>query len=231
MQAFADLGLEGRHSPSMGISVYKVAMSWPLETDGARAFARGHEGMLVVEEKRANVETQLKDALYGQAGAAASRRASRAARDLGIHAPAGGARAGGALRRRPAPAARAAGPYRRAAPGAIGAAVIPIRAPYFCSGCPHNTSTRTPDGSRTGGGIGCHVMALAQPELKTDDLLADGRRRRAMGRRGAVLGHGAHMFQNLGDGTYQHSGLLAIRAASPPRPTSPTRSSTTMPSR
>ncbi len=94
----------------------------------------------------------------------------------------------------------------------VSAAVIPIRAPYFCSGCPHNTSTKTPDGSRTGGGIGCHVMALAQPELKTATFSQMGGEG-AQWLGAAPFSTTSHMFQNLGDGTYQHSGLLAIRAA------------------
>jgi indolepyruvate ferredoxin oxidoreductase len=87
-----------------------------------------------------------------------------------------------------------------------------VRKPFFCSGCPHNSSTKTPDGSMSGGGIGCHVMALAQPALKTPTFSQ-------MGGEGlqwvgaAPFSQTGHIFQNLGDGTYQHSGLLAIRAA------------------
>jgi indolepyruvate ferredoxin oxidoreductase len=219
MQAFDDLGLEHAALEEMGISVYKVAMSWPLETEGAAAFARGHEALLVMEEKRANVETQLKDALYHLAAGDRPRIEGKSTAggmallpEVSEFSPLIAARAlassfGAAL-----PLLRERLATLETAREPVSASVIPIRAPYFCSGCPHNTSTRTPDGSRTGGGIGCHVMALAQPELRTTTFSQ-------MGGEGAQWIGAApfsatrHMFQNLGDGTYQHSGLLAIRAA------------------
>ena len=215
MQAFADLGLAASDVAAMGISVYKVAMSWPLETEGACAFASGHEEVLVVEEKRSNVEAQLKDALYGMEGAARPRVSGKGGAVLPevseftplIVARALAARFGDAL-----PLLRerlATIDHQRAAqPGAV----IPIRTPYFCSGCPHNTSTRTPEGSRSGGGIGCHVLALAQPELKTSTFSQMGGEG-AQWLGAAPFSTTGHLFQNLGDGTYQHSGLLAIRAA------------------
>ncbi|MES3021492.1 MAG: indolepyruvate ferredoxin oxidoreductase family protein [Pseudomonadota bacterium] len=219
MQAMQDLGFDAGAIGEMGISVYKVGMSWPLETEGAFAFAAGHDEVLVIEEKRANVETQLKDALYHLAGGARP-RVSGKTDPMGwpllpevsefsplLVAQKLAARFGAAL---PLLAERAAALEARLQP--VRAAVVPIRTPYFCSGCPHNSSTKTPDGSVAGGGIGCHVMALAQPELKTSTFSQ-------MGGEGAQWIGAApfsavpHIFQNLGDGTYQHSGLLAIRAA------------------
>ena len=89
---------------------------------------------------------------------------------------------------------------------------FPARKPFFCSGCPHNSSTKTPEGSIAGGGIGCHVMALSQPSLKTTTFSQmGGEGAQWMG--AAPFSRTGHIFQNLGDGTYQHSGLLAIRAA------------------
>ena len=213
MQAFTDLGLDAAEVAALGISVYKVAMSWPLETEGACAFAEGQEEVLVVEEKRSNVEAQLKDALYDLESGRRPRISGKSALpEISEFSPllvarALAARFGAALPQLRKRLARIDAPR-----AALPAAVIPIRAPYFCSGCPHNSSTRTPEGSRTGGGIGCHVMALAQPELKTATFSQ-------MGGEGAQWVGAApfsgteHMFQNLGDGTYQHSGLLAIRAA------------------
>ncbi len=218
MQAFDELGLDAAQLAAMGISVYKVAMSWPLETDGATGFAIGHEEVLVIEEKRANVETQLKEALFDLPDAGRPRVSGKTAAGTALLpeiseftplmvARAVVARFGQAL---PVLGERLA--RFEAVHQPVSAAVIPIRAPYFCSGCPHNTSTKTPDGSRAGGGIGCHVMSLAQPELKTTTFSQ-------MGGEGAQWVGAApfsatgHMFQNLGDGTYQHSGLLAIRAA------------------
>ncbi|MYN03247.1 indolepyruvate ferredoxin oxidoreductase family protein [Pseudoduganella sp. DS3] len=217
MQALDDMQLTRDDLAGMGISVYKVAMSWPLETDGASAFAAGHEEVLVIEEKRANVETQLKDALYGLA---VRPRITGKADDTGavllpeiseftplIVARAVARRFGDAL---PVLRERLAALDASAVP--VPAAVIPVRAPYFCSGCPHNSSTKTPQGSIAGGGIGCHVMSLAQPELKTTTFSQMGGEGLQWVGAAPFSGTG-HIFQNLGDGTYQHSGLLAIRAA------------------
>ncbi|WP_018313069.1 indolepyruvate ferredoxin oxidoreductase family protein [Cupriavidus sp. UYPR2.512] len=222
MQACLDLGLSHNDLRALGVSIYKVAMSWPLETVGACAFAAGHREVLVVEEKRSNVEAQLKEALFHRPASQrpvvtgktddtghallpevsefsaylVARVLVRRALVNGIDAP--------WLTERLASLDQAA-----KKPPAV---VIPIRRPYFCSGCPHNTSTRTPDGSISGGGIGCHVMALSQPELKTMTMSQMGGEG-AQWIGAAPFSRTGHVFQNLGDGTYQHSGLLAIRAA------------------
>ncbi|MES2263993.1 MAG: indolepyruvate ferredoxin oxidoreductase family protein [Pseudomonadota bacterium] len=219
MQALEDLQLDDAALQAMGISIYKVAMSWPLETTGMLAFADGHEELIVIEEKRATVETQLKEALYhhepGQRPRVSGKTDPSGAPLLAevseftplLVAQKLAARLGDAL---PLLHERLLALEARQRP--VSAAVIPVRAPYFCSGCPHNTSTKTPDGSVAGGGIGCHVMALAQPALKTATFSQ-------MGGEGAQWIGAApfsavpHIFQNLGDGTYQHSGLLAVRAA------------------
>ncbi|MGU7774328.1 indolepyruvate ferredoxin oxidoreductase family protein [Burkholderia sp. MR1-5-21] len=222
MQACRDLGLSDAALRAMGVSVYKVAMSWPLETDGACEFASGHREVLVIEEKRANVEAQLKEALFHRPDAQRPVISGKAD-------PAGNALlpevwefsaylvAGVLVRRMLAngidlPEVRERLAELDAAAKKPSTAVIPVRRPFFCSGCPHNTSTRTPDGSISGGGIGCHVIALSQPELKTkvaSHMGGEG----AQWIGAAPFSKTAHVFQNLGDGTYQHSGLLAIRAA------------------
>ncbi|MFM9925428.1 indolepyruvate ferredoxin oxidoreductase family protein [Variovorax sp. H27-G14] len=222
MQAFADLELDTGALQALGISIYKVAMSWPLETEGALAFAQGHQEIFVVEEKRSNVEAQLKDALYHHPGSLRPRVTGKTdehgapvvsevsefsalivARALVARARANGITA-------PILSQRLSMLEARVQP--VSPAVIPIRRPYFCAGCPHNTSTRTPDGSVTGGGIGCHVMALSQPELRTGTFSQMGGEG-AQWIGAAPFSSVGHVFQNLGDGTYQHSGLLAIRAA------------------
>ena len=217
MQALDDLQLERGQLAELGISVYKVGMSWPLETEGASAFACGHQEVLVIEEKRANVETQLKDALYGVAerpriSGKTDGEGGALLSEISEFTPLIVARAlarrfGDAL-----PLLRERLALLDAATTPVKAAVIPVRTPYFCSGCPHNTSTRTPEGSIAGGGIGCHVMALAQPELKTPSFSQMGGEG-AQWIGAAPFSQTGHIFQNLGDGTYQHSGLLAIRAA------------------
>ena len=103
------------------------------------------------------------------------------------------------------------------------------RMPYFCSGCPHNTSTNVPEGSRATAGIGCHVMAIWMDRSTSTFTHMGGEGVPWIGQ--APFTDEKHMFANLGDGTYYHSGILAIRARSPPASTSRTRSCTTTPSR
>ena len=217
MQALADLRLSTITLQTLGISIYKVAMSWPLETVGMTGFARDHEELLVIEEKRGTVEGQIKEALFHISACSRPRvvgKQDQHGRPLLPEAseftPLLLARVlvdrlgGGELRQRLAELeALSVMPVSKG---------FPVRTPYFCSGCPHNTSTRTPDGSISGGGIGCHVMALMQPELKTNTFCQMGGE--GIQWAGAqAFSQTQHIFQNLGDGTYQHSGLLAIRAA------------------
>ena len=218
MQACADLGLAQDDLRSLGISIYKVAMSWPLETEGMLEFAAGHRELLVIEEKRGTVELQIKEALYHvPAGArpAVTGKTDDQGRSLlpesSEFTPLLVARV---LVARMAGEGDLAQRLARmeSRQQVLVAETVPTRSPYFCSGCPHNTSTKTPDGSISGGGIGCHIMALMLPELKTETFSQ-------MGGEGLQwvgaqpFSTTPHIFQNLGDGTYQHSGLLAIRAA------------------
>jgi indolepyruvate ferredoxin oxidoreductase len=214
-QALDELGLDEARAADLGLCIYKVAMTWPLEPVGARRFAEGLEDVLVVEEKRALLEDQLARLLYD---------AERRPRLLGKHdetgaplVPAEGELSppvvAEVLRRwleRRAPEATAA--LRRPVGGGAPAPAGLVRLPSFCSGCPHNTSTVVPEGSVALGGIGCHGMAVWLPERRTLAVTQ-------MGGEGANWIGAApftetrHIFQNLGDGTYFHSGLLAIRAA------------------
>jgi len=219
MEAMAGLGLSLAQAQSLGICVYKVAMSWPLETSRLRELAAEAETMMVVEEKRGFVEDQLKTALFnlpaGHRPKIIGKRDEAGAPllpEIGELSPLLVARA---LLRALGDAAQ---PLQPALEAWNAKAVMPERkgltdrTPFFCAGCPHNTSTRTPDGSMAGGGIGCHIMALAEPALKTTTFSH-------MGAEGlqwvgaAPFVETPHFFQNLGDGTYQHSGVLAIRAA------------------
>jgi indolepyruvate ferredoxin oxidoreductase len=218
MEAFAQLGFAERDLARMGVRVLKVALSFPLETDGLRRFARGLREILVVEEKRPLVEGQIRDLLYPLPDA--ERPAVLGKRD-----PEGRPLLPetGALRpHRVAPvlAARLEAHLpgldlrlrlRRAAAAPLDPAPAK-RTPYFCSGCPHNSSTKVPEGSRAFAGIGCHVMATWMPERNTAGITP-------MGAEGAnwvglaPFTATPHAFQNLGDGTYFHSGHLAIRQA------------------
>ena len=219
MQAVEDLGLNAQDLAALGVAVYKVAMSWPLETLGIREFVDGREEVFVVEEKRAIVETQIKDALFHEPAARRPRVVGKTDQDgkpllpeILEFTPLMLARALVARIGDRAPALRARLAELEARVLAPQAVAMPVRRPFFCSGCPHNTSTRSPDGSISGGGIGCHVMALSDPKLKTSTFSQMGGEG-AQWIGAAPFSKTPHVFQNLGDGTYQHSGLLAIRAA------------------
>ncbi|WP_454617447.1 indolepyruvate ferredoxin oxidoreductase family protein [Bradyrhizobium cenepequi] len=223
-QALAELGITDAEAQALGLRIYKVALTWPIEESGARAFAEGLQDVLVVEEKRGFIEDQLIRILYN---VDASRRPSVVGkRDESGAAllPSEGeltptmvaaavvARLRKLGHRSPMLEQRLAKleAFDRPAEG-IGAAKLQ-RTPYFCSGCPHNTSTKIPEGSRAMAGIGCHGMALSIPARRTATISH-------MGAEGvAWIGQAPftdekHVFQNLGDGTYTHSGLLALRAA------------------
>ena len=217
LQALEYLGLDARACADIGIRVYKVGMTWPLEPAGIRGFARGLEDILVVEEKRAFIESQIKEYMfnwderpsvvgkYDEAGEwilpstselTPARIARIIARRLArFHTS---ERIDGVLDFLKAKEKELALPR----------ANFP-RVPHYCAGCPHNTSTRVPDGSRALGGIGCHYM-VTWMDRNTDTFTH-------MGGEGVTWAGQAsftaqeHVFQNLGDGTYFHSGSLAIR--------------------
>ena len=223
-QAFEDLGIDEAGARRLGVRLYKVAMSFPLEPEGARRFADGLDTIVVVEEKRPLIETQLKNVLY--AAPDAPRIAGKRDEDGRPLFPAAGrldsnhiavelgrrllARAGDDDADRTALAARIADLEAILASADPNPAPME-RTPYFCPGCPHNTSTRVPEGSRALAGIGCHYLAQFMDRSTA--------RYTHMGGEGASwIGESRfskrnHVFQNIGDGTYFHSGLLSIRAA------------------
>ena len=220
MQALEDLGIDQELAAEIGITVYKVAMTWPLEREGARAFAEGLEEVLVVEEKRAVIENQLKEQLYNWRADVRPRVIGKfdeqgdwALPSIDELTPAGIARV---VARRIARFYTSERIEQRLAfledkETALQQEKAPIaRIPYFCSGCPHNTSTKVPEGSRALAGIGCHYM-VQWMDRNTDTFTQ-------MGGEGVTwVGQAAfsktkHVFVNLGDGTYFHSGILAIRA-------------------
>jgi indolepyruvate ferredoxin oxidoreductase len=217
MQALDDLDIDADGAARIGLSVYKVAMSWPLDCESLLAFADGFDEIFVVEEKRPAVEEQIKMALYNRpvdrrpivTGKRDAEGHSLLPETLEFSARQMATVLAARLAQAPDLVEKARLLERRGGGEVI---AFPARKPFFCSGCPHNSSTVTPDGSISGGGIGCHVMALSQPRLKTSSFSQ-------MGGEGmqwvgaAPFSSTEHIFQNLGDGTYQHSGLLAIRAA------------------
>src|SRR6266478_560824 len=223
-QALADLGITEREAQKLGLRIYKVALTWPLEESGARGFAEGLQDVLVVEEKRGLIEDQLVRILYNMD---ASKRPSVVGKrdehgatllpSEGELTPTMVAAALVSRLRRlghqsPVLEQRLARLEAFEHPGTARPPMSLQRTPYFCSGCPHNTSTKVPDGSRAMAGIGCHGMALSVPSRRTATISH-------MGAEGvtwigqALFTSETHIFQNLGDGTYTHSGLLALRAA------------------
>ncbi|MBB1595349.1 indolepyruvate ferredoxin oxidoreductase family protein [Achromobacter sp. UMC46] len=235
-QALNDLGLDEAACAEAGIRVMKVGCIWPLDAQGAREFATGLKEILVVEEKRQILEYALKEELYNWRDDVRPRVYGKFdEREHGggeWSTPRGGWLLPARYELSPALIARAIAarldkadlsPGLRARIAARLAVIdakereaarptlVEERKPWFCSGCPHNTSTRVPEGSRAVAGIGCHYMAMWM-NRDTDTFSQMG------GEGVAWLGQKdftseRHIFANLGDGTYFHSGLLAIRAA------------------
>jgi len=220
-QALFELGLDDDQAAALGISVLKLDMPYPADAQGLREFAAGLEEVLVVEEKHRLVESQLKDALYalpdGQRPRVVGRDNETGAPLLPAfpeYTPEDVTRA---LARRIAHFhtseridARLAFLDARAEATERRERLSLTRRPYFCSGCPHNTSTRVPDGSRAHGGVGCHYMSTYMERGVITHCHMGGEGLTWVGQ--APFTETEHVFQNLGDGTYYHSGHLAIRA-------------------
>ena len=220
-QALRDLGLDETRCRALGISLVKFGMTWPLDGEFARTALAGHRELLVVEEKRPVIEEQLATALYGLTG---DRPAITGKRDDKgqVLFPLDGVIDPGMTRRVIVARLEALGliddEVRRragelAAIDAVATSpVVAIRPAFFCSGCPHNTSTVVPDGSFALGATGCHGLAVFMPERRTLPVVGMG----AEGMpwlAGQHFSEAKHAFQNLGDGTYNHSGILSVRAS------------------
>jgi len=209
------LGITPSVAEEIGLTTYKLGQIWPLEESGLLDWAEGLDLLIAVEEKRKVVEPQLAQALWGRdlrlwGERGASGRPlfpaygpldpSMIALHIGEILQSEGLGGEGL---------RARLERLRQAPG--GGDTLMARRPWFCAGCPHNTSIRLPEGARAGGGIGCHTMALWM------DRGTEGYTQ--MGAEGAtwigeaLFSQKPHVFQNIGDGTYNHSGLMAIRGA------------------
>jgi len=220
-QALQDLGIDDDKAAEIGIRVYKVGMSWPLEKEGARAFAEGLEEVLVVEEKRAFIENQLKEQLYNWNENVRPRVLGKFDLEGNWILPANSELSPARIAR--VIAARIAEfhtspqiterlAFLEKKERALDAEKAGIsRLPYFCSGCPHNSSTKVPDGSFAMAGIGCHYMAVWMDRQTLTSTHMGGEGASWIGMEHFTSTK--HMFQNLGDGTYFHSGYLAIRAA------------------
>ena len=229
LQALEDLGIDKKHAAEIGLRLYKVSMPWPLEPNGVRHFAEGLDEILVVEEKRQLIEYQMKEQLYNWKGDVRPRVVGKYDEhgEWDVHRsewllPAAGeltpAMIARVIARRIAkfytsPIVEARLKFIEDKEAALARPREKIaRVPYFCSGCPHNTSTRVPDGSKALAGIGCHYMAVwIRPEETMTFTQMGGEGVPWVGIQ--PFTETKHVFANLGDGTYYHSGLLAVRAA------------------
>ncbi|OJY97174.1 MAG: indolepyruvate ferredoxin oxidoreductase [Lysobacterales bacterium 63-13] len=219
LQALEYLGISASDAREIGIRVYKIGMTWPLEPIGIREFADGLEDVIVVEEKRSFIESQMKEYMYnwttrpsvvgkydedGNWVLPSTNELTPAMIALVIARRLARFFSSEAIR------SRVAWIEAKEQELTLPRANFP-RAAHYCSGCPHNTSTAVPEGSRAHGGIGCHYM-VTWMDRRTDTFSH-------MGGEGATWCGQApftetkHVFQNLGDGTYFHSGSLAIRQA------------------
>ena len=224
VHAMSLLGIGEKEAERFDITTYKIGQVFPIDTESFREWAEGLDLVVVVEEKRKLIETQIKEALFDD---------RRGRRVFGWHMSTSGSservelfqshysldpvqiaiKLGDILiaEGRDNDAIRGTIETLRSAQASNDAPELASRLPYFCSGCPHNTSTRLPDGSRAYAGIGCHTMVLWM-DRETNGYTH-------MGAEGVNwVGEGPfsnteHVFQNMGDGTYNHSGILAIRAA------------------
>ncbi|WP_288941782.1 indolepyruvate ferredoxin oxidoreductase family protein [uncultured Roseovarius sp.] len=218
------LGIDEAEAERLGLTTYKIGQTFPMDMKGFHDWAEGLELIVVVEEKRKLIEVQIKEAIFDD---------RRGRRVYGWYK--GGA--GGMHSEELFPTRMALDPVMIAEKiGTIlieegrgtdrvkaglqdieedkksdNAEEIAARLPYFCAGCPHNTSTKLPDGSRAYAGIGCHIMSLWMDRGTSGFTHMGGEGANWIGE--APFSTRDHVFQNLGDGTYNHSGILAIRAA------------------
>ncbi|NNE87324.1 MAG: indolepyruvate ferredoxin oxidoreductase family protein [Silicimonas sp.] len=224
VHALGLLGIDDAEAERLGITTYKIGQTFPMDMRSFHDWADGLELIVVVEEKRKLIEIQIKEAIFDD-------RHGR--RVYGWHK--GGA--GGLAREVLFPTHFALDPVMvaeklgeilieegrgtdriragvekvRQARASDNGSDVATRLPYFCSGCPHNTSTKLPEGSRAYAGIGCHIMALWMDRETSGYTHMGAEGANWIGEAPFSTRH--HVFQNMGDGTYNHSGLMAVRAA------------------
>jgi len=228
-QALDDLGIDETRANDLGLKLYKIGCVWPLEPEGLRAFAQGLDMIIVVEEKRSLIETQVREHLYGmeKAPVLLGKKDEKGnwlfpvtgALDANDIAIAIGSRL---LRYTQDDThskdnlakdnlAKAIGRLECVQAKLLGQQEVMTRTPFFCSGCPHNSSTKVPDGMRAYAGIGCHYMVQTMDRATEGFTHMGGEGANWIGE--APFSTRRHMIQNLGDGTYNHSGSLPIRWA------------------
>ena len=219
VHALALLGIDEADATRLGITTYKVGQVWPMDFKGFHDWAEGLDLIICIEEKRKLIEVQAKEAIFHDRR---GRRVFGAQDDRGnelfptryaLDPVMVAEKLGQVLidEGRGTDAVRAGLERLAQARRADNAKDIAARLPYFCSGCPHNTSTKVPEGSRAYAGIGCHFMVQWMDRETTGFTHMGGEGANWIGE--APFSTRPHVFQNIGDGTYNHSGLMAIRAA------------------
>ena len=233
IEALRILGIEGETAEQLGLQVYQVGLIWPLEPQGIREFAEGLQELIVIEEKRPILESQIKDELYSLPDAKRPRIIGKSSEHQGEWSTSSkDAPLIGYYEFQPELIAKmlAARFLALELPAALTTHIqnkvaclsqaentahnivdLAARKPYFCSGCPHNTSTILPEGSRALGGIGCHYIAVSLDRGTETFSQMGGEGVSWVG--ASPFSHEKHIFAHLGDGTYFHSGYLAIRQA------------------
>ena len=219
-QALDDLGIDEARANQLGVRLFKVACPWPFDLEDMTEFVDGLEMVIVVEEKRSLLESQLREALYGAArqpqvvGKKDERgdwlfpvKGALDPNDIAVAVGERVLRVIGHAEDIDAKVKR----IRQYQSMLASVTDVASRAPYFCSGCPHNSSTKVPEGSIAAAGIGCHFMALWMDRDTTGFTQMGGEGAQWVGQ--APFTTRPHIFQNLGDGTYNHSGVLALRFA------------------
>ncbi|PHQ99976.1 MAG: indolepyruvate ferredoxin oxidoreductase [Marinosulfonomonas sp.] len=214
------LGLDGGEAERLGITTYKIGQVWPLDMDSFKDWAEGLDLIVVVEEKRKLIEVQVKEAIFDDRKGrrvygwrkgehAEELFPTRMALDPIMIAE----KIGGILieEGRGTDRIKAGLELLDEARTADNAEELAARLPYFCSGCPHNTSTKVPEGSRAYAGIGCHYMVQWMDRSTTGFTQMGGEGANWVGE--SLFSTTDHVFQNIGDGTYNHSGIMAIRSA------------------
>lgn len=218
LQALEELGISQHQASVLGIRIYKVGMSWPLGAEGMLHFSRHLPLLLVVEEKRGLIEQQIKEILYHRPVTERPRiigkkdqQGTRLLPSSGELTPTLVAKVLGQQLHTIHPDLKLHQRLQQLEQPRHQKASVLERTPYFCAGCPHNSSTRVPPGSLALAGIGCHYMAIWMDRntLTFTHMGAEGASWIGLSR----FTDTAHVFVNIGDGTYLHSGILAIRAA------------------
>src|SRR6202521_3466479 len=217
--AFDELGIDEVRAHELVIRLYKIGCPWPIEPVGLKEFAEGLDLIIVVEEKRSLIEVQVREELYGTANqpVCIGKRDEEGRWLFPVKAALDPNDMAIAISRRILKRGHIddisdrVNRLKQAQAALAETQDVASRTPYFCSGCPHNTSTVVPEGMRAYAGIGCHTMALYMNRSTMGFTQMGGEGANWIGE--SAFSKRKHVFQNLGDGTYNHSGILAIRAA------------------